>query len=41
MNLYLIPYMLVTWNVRGFNQEAKQREMRRFISRIKVSIIAI
>lgn len=40
-NLYLNSYMIVTWNVRGFNQEVKHREMRLFIRRNKVKLIAI
>ncbi|KAL3329033.1 hypothetical protein AABB24_036239 [Solanum stoloniferum] len=32
--------MLVTWNVRGFNQEVKHKEMRLFL-RNKVNMIAI
>ncbi|KAH0652021.1 hypothetical protein KY290_032498 [Solanum tuberosum] len=31
----------ITWNVRGFNQEVKHKELRLFIRRNKVSIIAI
>ncbi|KAK6793474.1 hypothetical protein RDI58_006927 [Solanum bulbocastanum] len=33
--------MLVTWNVRGFNQEVKHKELRLFVKRNKVTIIAI
>jgi len=33
--------MIVTWNVRGFNQEVKHKELRLFVRRNKVTIIAI
>ncbi|KAK4718894.1 hypothetical protein R3W88_017232 [Solanum pinnatisectum] len=33
--------MLVTWNVRGFDQEVKHKEMRLFLRRNKVNMIAI
>lgn len=34
-------YMIVTQNVRGFNQEVKHREMRMSIRKNKVSLKAI
>lgn len=40
-NLHLNSYMIVTWNVRGSNQEVKHREIRLFIRRNKVKLIAI
>ncbi|KAK4737684.1 hypothetical protein R3W88_001381 [Solanum pinnatisectum] len=33
--------MIVTWNVKGFNQEVKHKELRLFIKRNKVNLIAI
>ncbi|KAK6784679.1 hypothetical protein RDI58_018134 [Solanum bulbocastanum] len=34
-------YNKVTWNVRGFNQKVKHKELRLFIKRNKVNLIAI
>ncbi|KAK6803540.1 hypothetical protein RDI58_001324 [Solanum bulbocastanum] len=33
--------MIVTWNVRSFNQKVKHKELRLFIKRNKVNLIAI
>jgi len=33
--------MIVTWNVRGFNQEVKHKELRLFVRRNKVNLIVV
>ncbi|KAM3232337.1 hypothetical protein P3L10_017696 [Capsicum annuum] len=33
--------MMVAWNVRGFNQQLEQKELKLFIQRNKVSFISI